>query len=62
MENYNGSVGNKKTSPLLWFETGDEKEGMVTVWTVGKDFTIKILGQTEKKALPKTAIYDCPYH
>lgn len=46
---------------MLYFEWGNEEPGNVTVWEVGENGQVVIIGEIRKTELPETAVYDCPY-
>jgi hypothetical protein len=51
-----------KVGEKRYFRWGNEKPGMVTVWTIREDRSVKIIGQVDMhEAWANKWIHECPY-
>jgi hypothetical protein len=51
-----------KVGEKRWFEWGDEPVGKVTIWTIDKDGSVRLLGHMDRvKAVKRKLIFECPF-
>jgi hypothetical protein len=51
-----------RVGEIRWYEWGDEPAGMVSIWTVNEDRSVKGMGHISmEKVWEKKLAYECPY-